>query len=267
MDHFLHEQRAYQAWPHLVECAKNKDTITYGELAHRLGMHHRPINLTLGKIQSYCMAENLDPLTILVTDQKGGLGEGFIAWDINNREEGLNKVYNYNWDKIPNPFEYTTSDNSIEDLAIDLIKPPYSSEKILSIVNTRGVLQQIFRSALLQAYEYQCAFCGLSYIEALEAAHIIPWANSTNEKRVSVENGILLCATHHKLFDAGWLTINAEHSIQFSEGKEKYKGGKPIDNTVGPNLHGKRINLPKDKRLIPSRENVAFRNKKFGWDL
>ncbi|MDX5431110.1 MAG: HNH endonuclease, partial [Bacteroidota bacterium] len=62
-----------------------------------------------------------------------------------------------------------------------------------------------FRELILDAYERNCAICGYQIrsgdqLVGLEAAHI-RWhaANGTD----TVDNGIALCAIHHKLFDYG----------------------------------------------------------------
>src|SRR5207244_11126234 len=72
-------ERVYRAWNILTECARQQTPITYKQLGDELGMHHRPVRFILGAIQDYCLAERLPPLTILVINQKGRPGSGFIA--------------------------------------------------------------------------------------------------------------------------------------------------------------------------------------------
>lgn len=73
------EERAYRAWNVLVGCAETQKTITYKELGDKLGVHHRTCRYFLDCIQNFCLEEKLPPLTILVVNQKGILGNGFIA--------------------------------------------------------------------------------------------------------------------------------------------------------------------------------------------
>ena len=66
-----------------------------------------------------------------------------------------------------------------------------------------------FRGKVLMAYEYRCAFCGLdvrlrNVSVGLEAAHI-KWRQAHGPD--TEENGLALCATHHKLFDFGALSL------------------------------------------------------------
>lgn len=67
--------------------------------------------------------------------------------------------------------------------------------------------QAKFRLLLLEAFERKCAITQSAAVEALEAAHIQPFADDGLDE---VENGILLRVDLHKLFDAGLIAINPE---------------------------------------------------------
>jgi len=47
----------------------------------------------MGVIQDYCLEEKLPPLTILLVNQHGRPGEGFIAWDVDDLDEGYRPRY------------------------------------------------------------------------------------------------------------------------------------------------------------------------------
>jgi hypothetical protein len=65
--------------------------------------------------------------------------------------------------------------------------------------------QTKFRNALLSRYGHNCAISGPTSLHVLEAAHIIPYrGDDTNH----VENGILLRADLHTLFDLGLVKIS-----------------------------------------------------------
>jgi hypothetical protein len=70
--------RAHQALPYLVQCAEHRETITYGELARRIGLpHHRPINLPLYYIRDeICIPRELPLLTAIVVRKDTGLPGG-----------------------------------------------------------------------------------------------------------------------------------------------------------------------------------------------
>ena len=74
-------QNAYRALPHLVRCAQLRETITYGELGGRIGIHHRPVRFLLGYIRDeICRQRNLPLLNVIVVNKNTRLpGESFLA--------------------------------------------------------------------------------------------------------------------------------------------------------------------------------------------
>ena len=114
---------------------------------------------------------------------------------------------------LENFFPESIHDDLVEKLDID------------SNFISRNKRNPQFRNDVLIAYEYSCAICGfdcrLGQIPVgLEAAHI-KWHQNNGPS--SVENGIAMCALHHKLFDRGVLTIDLNNKIIFSR---KANGGK-----------------------------------------
>ena len=83
-----------------------------------------------------------------------------------------------------------------------------------SIVKAR-IGQGKFREQLLAKYG-TCIISGIDISKALVASHIKPWAVSTNEERVSVNNGLLLSATYDRLFDSGLITFANEGKLIIS---------------------------------------------------
>ena len=67
-----------------------------------------------------------------------------------------------------------------------------------------------FRQKVLDKNGCQCAVCGERDRAALEAAHIVAVKDGGSDE---VENGICLCATHHKLYDAGKLDIDLKEKV------------------------------------------------------
>lgn len=238
------EYRAMQAWPVLTACAAQRKTIRYGELARHLGVHHRAIRYVLGVIQWYCMEVDLPPLTILVNNERGTPGSGFIAWPHDNIQTGLESVWGFDWDAVGNPFEYASDgETTLATLAKDLLENPAVKAQTYAKVKVR-VGQAVFRQALLDAYEGQCAFCGLKIEEALEAAHIVPWAYASPVQRVDPRNGMLLCATCHKLFDHGYLGVSATGTVL----------SRVPDGAMAQSLQNKPVFFPKKSVCRPSPE-------------
>lgn len=77
--------------------------------------------------------------------------------------------------------------------------------------------QSAFRALLLRHQPNACAYCGLSTVALLEAAHIVGDARGG---AASLDNGVLLCANHHRAFDKGLLVREETGEFQPAEGLE-----------------------------------------------
>lgn len=77
--------------------------------------------------------------------------------------------------------------------------------------------QSAFRALLLRHQPNACAYCGLSTVALLEAAHIVGDAHGG---AASLDNGILLCANHHRAFDKGLLVRQETGEFQPADGLE-----------------------------------------------
>ncbi|GLQ72712.1 HNH endonuclease [Vibrio penaeicida] len=258
-------ERAYKAWPILAQRARARKTITYKELGDAIGVHHRAIRFVLGVIQDYCLAEKIPPLTILIINSTGKPGDGFIAYDLRNFGDGLEEVYDFKWEEHGNPFGFSLEGLSYPNIIKSLVDNPDSSEDIYSKVKSRGIKQMLFRQALLKAYSYQCAFTGLSFVQGLEAAHIIPWKHATDAQRMDVRNGILLNSFHHRLFDAGLITLSSEYKIRYHDPNGSDGDYSKLDRLMSTNLHGKTVNLPRKIKNRPSSKFIAVHNRLHEW--
>jgi putative restriction endonuclease len=113
-------------------------------------------------------------------------------------------------------------------------------ERVMAqIVRRRG--QPEFRRQLLAAYGGRCAISGCDAIEALEAAHITPFRGKDTNR---ADNGILLRADLHTLFDLGLLAINASE-LTVLLAPALAIGAYAI-------LRGKKIQIPGEANLRPS---------------
>jgi putative restriction endonuclease len=73
--------------------------------------------------------------------------------------------------------------------------------------------QGSFRVVVTEAYHRKCAITAESTLLALEAAHIVPYAE---EGAHDVRNGLLLRADFHRLFDAGLVSVTPDMTIRIS---------------------------------------------------
>ncbi len=77
--------------------------------------------------------------------------------------------------------------------------------------------QGLFREQLIKKYEGHCIVTGVDDKRILLASHIRPWSVSTNEQRLSSENGLLLSPLYDKLFDVGLITFSDDGKIVCSK--------------------------------------------------
>lgn len=129
--------------------------------------------------------------------------------------------------------------------AFDPISIEDARERVLaSIVRRRG--QQAFREALIQRYEGRCVVTGCDVVYVLEAAHIIPYQGSdTNHP----ENGLLLRADIHTLFDLGLLAIGADLRVILHS---------CLLTSTHSDLQGRQLILPADSFKKPSLNALAL---------
>jgi putative restriction endonuclease len=122
----------------------------------------------------------------------------------------------------------------------------------------------VFRLALLTAYRRRCAFCSLSLTDALQAAYIIPWNEASVAQRMSPANGLLLCSTHHALFDADILSVTPDRKILCLRSKVPGHRWTEADRHAAIALDGRAVALPADARLRPSDDALAYRATRLG---
>jgi putative restriction endonuclease len=259
-------ERAYRAWPILTGCAEQRRTITYGELGASLGIHHRAVRYVLGWLQSYCMEEYLPPITILVVNSTGKPGSGFIAYDIDRMDEGQEEVFSFNWSEIANPFEFADSGESYTDLIDTLTNDPDDSGDVYRLVKSRGIKQILFRDALVRVYSKKCAFTEITFLDALEACHIVPWSQSLPTERMDVRNGLLLNSFHHKLFDHGLMTLSTGYRMVYYDPKANDGKYGKFDRTLTVGLHGKALHLPHLQKHRPLQEYIVRHHHLAEWE-
>lgn len=267
MDGVNQEERAAKAWSVLSGVAKKQTLITYKQLGDAIGVHHRAVRYVLGVIQTYCLDNRLPPLTILVVNGDSGRpGEGFIAWDADDIDAGLRKVYTKNWNADENPFGYAKSGLSMAELSKRIVSDPSTAADTYRLVKDRGVAQRIFRDALFLAYDGACAFCGLTFEDALQGAHIVTWANASPHQKMAPSNGLLLCATHHRLFDNGLIVVGPTGTIVYYDPRAHDGPYSDADQHASIRLHGQRVRVPRDVRHRTPADVWSWRYEHDEWN-
>ncbi|UTH43676.1 HNH endonuclease [Loktanella salsilacus] len=116
---------------------------------------------------------------------------------------------------------------------------------IAEVVRRQG--QSKFRSQLLNAYGGRCAITGCNAIQALQAAHISPYLGDAANH---VQNGLLLRADIHTLFDLGLLSIDPQSMTVILSPS--------LGETTYGVLQGKKLLLPEGGANRPSQEALQI---------
>lgn len=151
---------------------------------------------------------------------------------------GLRKVIKVCEDLLSDePFEPEIPEEHQED--IERKKEFYSR---LSRTEQTG-----FRSQLMNAYKGRCAFSNTNAQHTLQAAHIVPHNKTSND---SVNNGLLLRADIHLLFDAGLIKISPD-TLEIK-----------LDETISAeygNIINKKLELPNSISFPKFKKNLQDR--------
>lgn len=136
--------------------------------------------------------------------------------NLSRKQEDLLSVRTYEIRKIL---------NSIAEQPYPQAYDPTDQKKKTVLLTPKEVKlrNRSFRLAVIEAYDFRCAVCGLKlYVPStfcweVEAAHIVPHCFGGKD---DVWNGIALCHLHHWAFDVGWFTVMDDFQIVFSRHAE-----------------------------------------------
>lgn len=127
--------------------------------------------------------------------------------------------------------------------------PPLDSDHDARVWAMRAVAQRrgqpLFRARLLDAYNQRCAISGCTAQEVLEAAHIQPYRGEHTHR---TDNGLLLRADLHTLFDCHLLWITPELTVAMAPA---------LRSTEYAELEGKSLLLPSSPTDHPNRTHLA----------
>ncbi|MGD1996807.1 MAG: HNH endonuclease [Anaerolineae bacterium] len=130
-------------------------------------------------------------------------------------------------------------------------RPRYGEEYTVR----RRLGQGAFRVTVTEAYGRRCAMTGERTLPVLQASHIKPYSESGPHR---VDNGLLLRADLHILFDHGYMTLTRDYRMEASRRiKEEFENGEEYYE-----MHGKRLQmLPLSARDRPSAEFIDWHNE------
>ncbi|MBX9942109.1 MAG: HNH endonuclease [Candidatus Obscuribacterales bacterium] len=141
--------------------------------------------------------------------------------------------------------ERTVAETSKDELYEILNLKDLRERSYREIAIRRG--QRTFRKSLLDAYQGLCAFTGCNAEPALEAAHILAFRGNYSDK---VQNGLLLRADIHTLFDLGLLAVDPKQMSCLISAD--------LRGTEYEELEGRRLILPRDGAKSPGKAHLEF---------
>jgi putative restriction endonuclease len=158
----------------------------------------------------------------------------------------------------------------LESVVAELLNshfPPSLHEDICAQVGLRTTLRTVsdarrdpeFRIEVLRAYEYRCAMCGYdgrldSVSVGLDAAHVRWWAYGGPDQ---LDNGLALCAIHHRALDRGIVGVTAEHRISVSH---RFNGGRRARELI-IDLAGRPLGRPQPGMPSPAAAHLAWHGR------
>ena len=143
---------------------------------------------------------------------------------------------------------------------------PIDKEKEVAMITRESAIRaRGFRQAVIEAYDYKCAFCGMKIqtpdflLWEVEAAHIVP---NSQKGKDDIINGLSLCRLHHWAFDAGWLTLQNDFKIQVSSQINSLSSdyGK-----IGDYEFIRIFSKIKSKIFLPKREEIYPHENAISW--
>lgn len=140
------------------------------------------------------------------------------------------------------------------DTEIDNTKNYFADDTVATVKVRR--LQRFFRKSIIASYDSKCCVTGIAHPAFLVASHIVPWTDD-KQNRLNPHNGLCLNVMHDKAFDKGFMTLDTDFRIVFSNELPRTS---EFDFLL--KYEGKRISMP--KKFFPSQSFLEYhRNKIF----
>ena len=136
-----------------------------------------------------------------------------------------------------------------EDLDLKSLNDDQRERVVRSLVWRRGRLK--FRQKLLEAYNNRCAITGCTVEDLLEAAHIKRYMGQQSDK---VQNGLLLRADIHTLFDLGLIAMDSDSMVVVVSPS--------LQGTEYAALSGQPLRLPQQTKEHPSKKALSEHRQK-----
>ncbi len=180
----------------------------------------------------------------------GSFSKGVVQEIRNNPEVALQAAR-----KLLNEhFPESLHQDILETVGLD-----YKTISAKEYISKKTKRDSTFRQKVLHAYGYSCAVCGFNLRMktlpvGLEAAHI-KWHQHGGPD--AENNGLALCATHHKLLDSGVLALSDNYQIILSE----WIFDPDRKNSFIREHHNREIRLPRNSNHLPKMDYIRWHRK------
>ena len=162
------------------------------------------------------------------------------------------------------------TDRALQRIARDykqfLARPIAVKRQRIQVTSTAYPRNPRFRQAVLEAYSYRCAMCGIQ-LGLVDAAHIVPHAHLQGHDVVS--NGLALCSLHHRSFDTGLLYVRDDYSIHLNSSRVKHL--KKMGRADGLSRYEEQLRsellLPANDEWFPAPDNLSLGSELRGVEL
>lgn len=183
-----------------------------------------------------------------VTGLKGGIKQCQPIWDEFAKDR---TALLYESESILAKWQGMTLTEKYKDVLGDL--KDVQGETKDRLVKVR-VNQNLFRSMVLANYSNHCAISGIDIPDLLLASHIVPWADSPQE-RLNPENGICLSALYDRAFDKGLIGIKENYEVILSQ-ELKQKSDNAYFRSHFMPIEGLKLHLP--QKYLPRKEFLQY---------
>jgi putative restriction endonuclease len=121
------------------------------------------------------------------------------------------------------------------------------------------IRDQGFRKAIVTLYQHRCSLCGIRMLTpdgqtVIEAAHIIPWRESYDDRPT---NGMALCRLCHWSFDVGLMSVGKKYEVLVSK-RVRMDRNMPGHMLT---LTDRQIFKPDDQIFWPGQESLGWHRK------
>ncbi|MBA1291614.1 HNH endonuclease [Pseudomonas japonica] len=168
-------------------------------------------------------------------------------WDLRETDEGPFKAFRVQVSEVELALV------EARRLVADELVAPIESDEDARVRELRAVVvregQGDFKDDLLKAYGEKCAMTDCEVVQILEAAHIKPYRGPETNR---IDNGLLLRADIHTLFDKGLLWVDENFLIQISN---------RLHDSEYAILSKKPLRMPIDASSRPHPDHLAAHRK------